>query len=818
MMLALYFLVSVPSIQDTIIPSDYLVCGSFLTGVREGSWRNLPDDSNFVPKEGDSLFSELATGGWVKWRKIKVDSTGWLSSSYENVDWEFLQDLYGISALYNTGYAYTEFEVNERTRALAIALGTSFTLNKQSYPGDVYAHGYAQIPVVLEKGLNKLWLYLGGAGDDRVCFKLIPVDSDVRLVASDATLPELVYGRANTSPLYGAIPVCNTTEDWLFGSKLIVGGGEFEQDTFELPPIAPMSFYKAPFDFVLKSPLPDSVPEDRLMLHASIVWNKGNADYELPLHCSIPTKPHEATFVSAIDSSVQLYAIMEPFNYDSSKTYNLVLGLHGAGSKGLWHLGLFKAKDWAFFVGPNNRRNFGFDWQDWGRLDAIEVYHLSCKTYPIDPDRVSLTGHSMGGHGTWHIALTYPDLFSCASPAAGWTNHELYSPWTWQKSAILAEPWQLEVRNQALRGDNQLARIENACNLPFFIHQGGADDNVPAFQARLYAKRLNQLDYDYVYHEWPGGGHGWIEVFDGDTFSCGATPPTYDFFKNNVRKTYPEHVYYRTADLTQNDGAYWLRIFEVKNRMADAVIEGWLEDDGYRIKTANINRFSLKFDDKHSSPFKIKIDDTSLRIDSKADSVVFELSKNDWRIAKSMTYPHPHPPIKGAYYEPFILVYGTRADSATTRRLLSMARNESTAWWYRANGRVMIAPDTSVDKDMMERFNLILFGSAAENSITAAFESRLPVKIDGERFVFDGEKLPPEALSALFVFPNPLSPKKKILVREGIGEEGLKLSGYFSTLYSGAGLPDYIVWSKDVYDKGWGGVVKAGFFDADWTP
>ena len=31
--------------------------------------------------------------------------------------------------------------------------------------------------------------------------------------------------------------------------------------------------------------------------------------------------------------------------------------------------------------------------------------------YKIDPDRVSLTGHSMGGTGVWQLALAYPGSF-----------------------------------------------------------------------------------------------------------------------------------------------------------------------------------------------------------------------------------------------------------------------------------------------------------------------------------------------------------------------------------------------------------------------
>lgn len=41
------------------------------------------------------------------------------------------------------------------------------------------------------------------------------------------------------------------------------------------------------------------------------------------------------------------------------------------------------------------------------------------KQYDIDPNRISLTGHSMGGTGTWELALLYPDMFSCIAPLSG---------------------------------------------------------------------------------------------------------------------------------------------------------------------------------------------------------------------------------------------------------------------------------------------------------------------------------------------------------------------------------------------------------------
>jgi len=822
MFLILSLLSFLPSIQDTVFPQEYLVCGPFLSGVREGSWRNLPDDTAYVPKTGDSLFSVLATGGWVFWEKVEIDSTGWLETNYPNVKWDTLQDFYGISALFNSGYACAEIEMPERSRALAIAKRCGFSINKQSYAGDIYGHGYVQVPVVLEKGINRIWVRLGGAGDDRVYFKLVPVDNDVRLITKDATLPDLIYADS-VGPFLAALPISNTTDDWprntrntprnTRNAQLIIGGGVFEVDTFDLPPVAPMSFYKAPFEFSLGVLLPDSVPGDTLMLPVTVVWEGGQTETTLTLRCRRPEESRKETFISSIDSSVQYYGIMPPENYDPSKEYPLIFSLHGAGVQAIGLVRAYTQKNWAFVVSPTNRRRFGFDWQDWGRLDALEVLKQIKEHYPIDENRIHLTGHSMGGHGVWHVGLTHPDLFASASPGAGWTNHELYVPWTWQKSAIYAEPWQLEIRNQALRTDNQLARVENASNLPIYILQGGADDNVPAFQARLYAKRLNRLGFDYHYEEVPEKPHWWSD----SGIACVNWPRMMEFMQKQARDLYPEHVYYRSADLTQNNGAYWLEIQTIENRMQDAIIEGWQEDSGFKIKTTNMNRFALKLeDDMIGKTFNVQIDDATLSVTPNVDSIAFEIGKNGWQRAKSDSYPLPHPPIKGAYYGPFILVYGTIGDSATTAKLFSMARGEAQAWWVRANGRTMIVPDTAVTGEMINSYNLILYGNATENAITARIEKNLPIRIEDGRFVFADEILPPEATASLFVYRNPLNPEKKVLVREGIGSEGLKLSGYFSTLYSGAGVPDYLIWSKEVSDKGWGGVIKAGFFDADW--
>ncbi|MEZ5975322.1 MAG: hypothetical protein R3E96_10910 [Planctomycetota bacterium] len=45
----------------------------------------------------------------------------------------------------------------------------------------------------------------------------------------------------------------------------------------------------------------------------------------------------------------------------------------------------YQAKDWATVVAATNRRPFGFDWEDWGRMDALEVLGLAESTFPTRP-------------------------------------------------------------------------------------------------------------------------------------------------------------------------------------------------------------------------------------------------------------------------------------------------------------------------------------------------------------------------------------------------------------------------------------------------
>ena len=51
--------------------------------------------------------------------------------------------------------------------------------------------------------------------------------------------------------------------------------------------------------------------------------------------------------------------------------------------------------------------------------DVIDVTKEMKREYSIDDDRVYLMGHSMGGYGSWSVAVNHPDLFAAIGPISG---------------------------------------------------------------------------------------------------------------------------------------------------------------------------------------------------------------------------------------------------------------------------------------------------------------------------------------------------------------------------------------------------------------
>jgi predicted peptidase len=58
----------------------------------------------------------------------------------------------------------------------------------------------------------------------------------------------------------------------------------------------------------------------------------------------------------------------------------------------------------------------------WTLPALVQLLDHAQSALPVDPDRVYVTGYSMGGHGTWMLAQAYPQRFAAIAPVAGAGN------------------------------------------------------------------------------------------------------------------------------------------------------------------------------------------------------------------------------------------------------------------------------------------------------------------------------------------------------------------------------------------------------------
>jgi predicted peptidase len=144
---------------------------------------------------------------------------------------------------------------------------------------------------------------------------------------------------------------------------------------------------------------------------------------------------HELTLARAGEPGVG-YAISIPTTYSPSTPAPLILALHfGIGNRDSTGVGADLVKGLigpalvglgAIIVAPDSVRG---NWSTSENEKAVNaLLDMIMADYAIDKKRVAVTGYSMGGTGSWHLAEKFPERFSAAIPiasrppasAAGW--------------------------------------------------------------------------------------------------------------------------------------------------------------------------------------------------------------------------------------------------------------------------------------------------------------------------------------------------------------------------------------------------------------
>ena len=196
-------------------------------------------------------------------------------------------------------------------------------------------------------------------------------------------------------------------------------------------------------------------------------------------------------FEKEITVKVKLkYLLYLPDGYETSaKKWPLILFLHGAGESGddltkVKKHGPAKvvaSKELPFIiVSPQSP---GRGWNP-DTLNAL-LDDVSA-TYRVDPDRVYLTGLSMGGFGTWALAAAHPERFAAIAPICG-------------------------------GGDTKKA--DRLKDLPIWVFHGAKDPTVPLAQSESMVKAIKEAGGDAKLTVYPDAGHdSWTVTYDNPEF------------------------------------------------------------------------------------------------------------------------------------------------------------------------------------------------------------------------------------------------------------------------------------------------------------
>jgi dienelactone hydrolase len=752
-----------------------------------------------APKTGDKV--PRHNGGEAEWKAAKADDEGWVG------DREFAG-----------GYAWWSVRVDSDATWLLAARGHSAVyVNGALRGGDPYNYGKLALPVQLKAGDNHL-LLLMGRGRVKAELRPLVASSSGILIGDDWTLPDLVHGAADSEGEQGAVDIVNATAEPVRLRCVVSGFGQIGVAKGAAL-IQPMSVRKVAFRLPVHG---DAALGKHSMKLDVRLGDAAVATREFDVEVKAPLDKRKVTFVSDIDGSVQYYGLV-PAKLLPGRAGppGILLSLHGASVEAIGQAGAYSPKSWCHIVCPTNRRSFGFDWEDWGRLDAMEVLAHAKATLNHDPSRVWLTGHSMGGHGAWTVGAHFPDQFAAVGPSAGWESFWSYAGGGGHPPEYKVSP----ILTRTANPSRTLLMKQNYAQQGIYILHGDADDNVPVTEARNMRDALKEFHKDLQYHEEPGAGHWWNRGND-DGADCVDWAPMMDMFARRRLPAAGEvmSVDFTTVCLGNSDKCHWVSVHMQQTQLEPSRVQLTAEPNRGRIlgTTTNVRTLRVDLADilQPREHVVLELDGGSVDVPWPDDGRLWVTRTNEgWQTSTPPSPrskgPHRYGVFKNAMRNRFILVYGTQGTEAEKAWMFNKARFDAEQWLYRANGSVDVVSDSQFDIEQFRDRDVVLYGNAATNSAFAILADA-PIALEKGKISLGGRVESGSDLAMLFCYPRADSDAASVCVVGGTGIEGMRLTDRLAYFVSGAAFPDVIFYGPEMLESGTGGVRMAGFFSEDW--
>ncbi|MEN6402295.1 MAG: prolyl oligopeptidase family serine peptidase, partial [Armatimonadia bacterium] len=437
-----------------------------------------------------------------------------------------------------------------------------------------------------------------------------------------------------------------------------------------------------------------------------------------------------------------------------------------------------------------------------------------CKYFPVDPDRLYLSGVSMGGMGAWNLALRHPGMFAAVTPMCGQTDMFLW--WGWPRQDVpVWKRWLIE-------WDNAADQTPNLRNQNIFVQHGELDTLIPAQQTRLMIEAGEKQGTPIKSYFFPGESH--FIYFRDDAYDN-----AWGWQKQFKLDRSPRRVDLKAYSLEYNR-AYWLTIDEFEHWFTPAEVTAELSADNksLTIKSSNISRLTLNLSDLKSTdpqvtwndqPVKGTIKDNLLTLSLPGAPVILRDSRGGpWSARAGLEGLRKTRglcgPCEEVFDTRFLLVQGTGGTADQKTALATQVAQWAADWDAFADGLPPVKTDAEVTDQDLQSANLVLFGTPETNSLLAKIAPSLPIKIGDHRYELAGKVYEGSDLGLVMCYPNPLSPSHYVLIYSGE-----PYGGKLSINHKHDLLPDFVVFTTKSFGRDdTNDALCAGFFDMDWQP
>ena len=532
-------------------------------------------------------------------------------------------------------------------------------------------------------------------------------------------------------------------------------------------------------------------------------------------------------YVSKIDGSAQPYGLVVPASYSpvSPSKFRVDIWFHGRGEvlsevnflrEHQTYAGEFAPAN-AFVIHPYGRYCNANKLA--GEVDTFEALEHVKKHYPIDDNRVSVRGFSMGGAACWQFAVHFPGDWVAAAPGAGFSEtadflkvfqNEKVQP-TWYEKAL----WHIyDCTDYAL----------NLYNLPTVAYSGEKDSQKQA--ADIMEKAMAKEGISLTHIIGTGAGHFY------ETKAKAEVNRRIDAIVAKGRNPVPNHVRFTTWWLRYNR-AFWVTVEGMGAEWERGTVDAEITDErSIKIATKNITALTLSMPTglcplDNTVPPTITIDGKKLKGNPVWSDRSFEthLSKLDgaWQVVASLDSetlrkkPGLQGPIDDAFMDSFLFVSptGTPINAQIGAWVQAEKTHAIVHWRQQYRGEARLKNDSEVSAEDIANHNLVLWGDPSSNKILAQIADRLPIKWTNAGIVIGKKTYSADKHAPILIFPNPLNPKKYVVLNSSFT---FREYDYLNNARQVPKLPDYAVvdTSQPITSRAPGGIVDAGFFNERW--